>query len=552
MLAVGAALAWSAPSTARVAGTAHDFSAGGPPGQQNRVCGYCHTPHSGTPVLPEWAQGSPGVFYTPYSSPSLDALVGQPTGSSKVCLSCHDGTIGAAQGPPGGSGNPPPFSVEGRADLSTDLSDDHPISFVYDVSLATQDAALVNPGGLPPEVRLDRNGELQCSTCHEPHTNANPHFLVRSDEFSDLCLSCHDKAGWDFSSHATSNASWSGAGADPWPYTPYTSVAANACSSCHTPHGAGYAESLLVYATEEENCLSCHDGSTAQTNLAAEMVKPFGHAVDRYLGIHEAFEDELSMPVHVECHDCHNPHAASDAPDSAPNVRGPLRNAPGISIGGTFTNDASFEYEVCLRCHADGPEAVAPYIERQILEPNVRLKFVTTNPSFHPIADRGRNSNVPSLISPMDENTILYCTDCHANDGGPGNGGNGPAGPHASNWPALLERQYITADGTGESTDAYALCYKCHSRDSILNDQSFAEHDKHIRGEDTPCSICHDPHGISGLQGNATNNSHLINFDTTVVFPDPQTGRLEFEDLGSNRGRCYLDCHGMEHSPESY
>jgi hypothetical protein len=27
---------------------------------------------------------------------------------------------------------------------------------------------------------------------------------------------------------------------------------------------------------------------------------------------------------------------------------------------------------------------------------------------------------------------------------------------------------------------------------------------------------------------------------------------LEFEDLGSNRGRCYLACHGTVHSPAEY
>jgi hypothetical protein len=27
---------------------------------------------------------------------------------------------------------------------------------------------------------------------------------------------------------------------------------------------------------------------------------------------------------------------------------------------------------------------------------------------------------------------------------------------------------------------------------------------------------------------------------------------LKFEDLGSNRGRCYLACHGTVHSPAEY
>ena len=83
-----------------------------------------------------------------------------------------------------------------------------------------------------------------------------------------------------------------------------------------------------------------------------------------------------------------------------------------------------------------------------------------------------------------------------------------------------------------------------------MNNESFEDHKKHIKK--ASCSVCHDPHGISSVQGNSTNNSNLINFDTTVVFPDPQTGRLEFEDLGLFRGQCYLECHNKKHSPRDY
>ena len=47
-------------------------------------------------------------------------------------------------------------------------------------------------------------------------------------------------------------------------------------------------------------------------------------------------------------------------------------------------------------------------------------------------------------------------------------------------------------------------------------------------------------------------NSHLINFDTTVVRPDPVTKRLQYNSTGTGSGRCYLLCHGVAHSPLSY
>ncbi|PIS37202.1 MAG: cytochrome C, partial [Nitrospirae bacterium CG08_land_8_20_14_0_20_52_24] len=46
-------------------------------------------------------------------------------------------------------------------------------------------------------------------------------------------------------------------------------------------------------------------------------------------------------------------------------------------------------------------------------------------------------------------------------------------------------------------------------------------------------------------------NSHLINFDTSVVLQNG-SGLLKFEDLGTFTGRCFLNCHGEEHNPETY
>jgi hypothetical protein len=69
--------------------------------------------------------------------------------------------------------------------------------------------------------------------------------------------------------------------------------------------------------------------------------------------------------------------------------------------------------------------------------------------------------------------------------------------------------------------------------------------------QEAPCSACHDPHGISAMQGTTLNNSHLINFDLAIVSPS-NTGRLEYEDTGLFRGQCFLTCHGSLHNPTRY
>ena len=104
----------------------------------------------------------PVSAYTVYSSTSLQAIPGQPTGSSKLCLSCHDGTIAAgerslarpADRDVGGITTLPP----GRSNLGTDLSDDHPISFLYDDALVARATKLHSPKSLPPSVHAGETG----------------------------------------------------------------------------------------------------------------------------------------------------------------------------------------------------------------------------------------------------------------------------------------------------------------------------------------------------------------------------------------------------------
>jgi hypothetical protein len=265
------------------------------------------------------------------------------------------------------------------------------------------------------------------------------------------------------------------------------------------------------------------------------------------VGNFDLFHDIPYIKVSIECADCHNPHATDStrvAGDTPANVRG-------VNLAGVEIDPAIETYQICLRCHGDSPNKPPSRTPRQHEQTNVRLEIQPTNPSFHPIGSPGANGNVPSLIPPLTEQSIIACGDCHNSNAAQSAGGAGPEGPHGSTFEPILVDRYEIADNTQHSTGAYQLCYNCHSQSSILNDQSFSEHDKHIRGEDTPCNACHDPHGISSTQGNTTNNSNLINFDTSIVSPRGN-GDLRFVDQGSFRGTCYLVCHGEDHNDFNY
>jgi predicted CXXCH cytochrome family protein len=219
--------------------TAHDLSslgAGGTYGDtaeqagENRICVYCHAPHNtikaadagGIAYIPLWNHDVTTQTYVLYSngtelpndlshqSQAMVLLAGrnQPGGVSRLCLSCHDGTVSTnAYGFYGassqGAGNMfittgSPFLVGGTGDLSNH----HPIGFSYA-------AAQANDPGLAPVTTavtggkniqdLLWNNNMECTTCHDVHNTGNDidaqKFLWRSDRQSGFCLTCHLKDG---------------------------------------------------------------------------------------------------------------------------------------------------------------------------------------------------------------------------------------------------------------------------------------------------------------------------------------------------------------------
>lgn len=548
-----------------IAQTVHNLSRSGPgvikSSTATEVCAFCHTPHGGAPQTPGWNRNETGQFYVEYDSPTMQGVPGQPAGSSQMCLSCHDGTValGLLRRPIPGVGRGVGLLgtfVAGRSNIKTDLSDDHPISFTYDHALAASDGSLANPDltGLPLE-----EDKMECGTCHNAHVNDFVPFLRRSTINGELCLTCHLPGGvnwlWSQTSHANSSATdltgaawqerksnWRG-----------TNVAENSCFNCHMPHNAPQ-RVQLIKKFEEETCYLCHRGGVAGTNIYRDMHKPSRHRVAAYADTHETGESfSPSPPVdHVECEDCHNPHAVNNATASAPLVPGSLSGVSGVDSSGMQVSEAANSYEVCYKCHADNHVVSTSEVLRQVQEFNTRLEFDLSNPSYHPVEGPGRNDFVPSLISPLTLNSQIYCSDCHSSNSGSTAGGAGAKGPHGSIYEPLLERNYSTSDGTPESSFSYALCYKCHDRTSILSDESFPGHRKHVVDARTPCSACHDAHGIDSGSGNTFNNSNLINFDLTIVAENSQGQGPLFEDSGHRAGQCSLSCHNVQHEPCSY
>ena len=518
--------------TGSVVNSPHNLSASAPGSvratSEQQVCIFCHTPHNATSVQPLWNRQTPVNAYRVYASNSLQALPGQPTGSSKLCLSCHDGTIAlgsvfSRQQPIGMAGGMTTLAP-GKSNLGTDLSDDHPISFAYDTALVTKRPTLKSPSQLPPQIRLDGNKELQCTSCHNAHDNSMGKFLVMNNANSQLCISCHDQGLTTIATHVD-------------------------CAGCHQSHSAPSGPYLLKAQNVTQTCIICHSSTPSPTrgaDIASVLAMPVRHDTNSPVNI------VAHVPNNVVCNDCHEPHTMGSGGAVAPLASARLGKISGVNAIGAPIPHVQNEYEVCFKCHADQATSLVTPMTRRITQANTRLQFSPSAVSYHPVEIAGRSTDVPSLKPPMNTSTLIYCTDCHASSASPAGGGAGAKGPHGSAYRSLLVAQYITLDGTPESASAYALCYTCHDRTNILQDRSFTRHNKHIKILNSPCSVCHDSHGIASGQGNPTNNAHLINFDTTIVTAEPITKRLEYVSTGPGKGSCYLSCHGRVHAPLSY
>ncbi len=562
-----------------VVSSKHNLSVTGPgpirANEETRVCVFCHVGHSGAPMGGNRPDST--ALYRPYESSTLKApgSIG-PTGASRLCLSCHDGTIalgetlasGTIAVSGAGAGGRIP---DGPSNLGTNLERTHPVSF------RPVPSSTLRP--LEPEsrVRLDRRGELQCTACHDPHRDdldpVQRKFLTMPNRFSGLCTTCHALERWQSNPAAHQSANTPLGPKEAGKY-PYATVAENGCGSCHRPHAAGEQGRLLrTQETEKDDelCLGCHNGFVAKTDIASLVALPYSHggALGRER-VHDASEGPFSTrfqlperrasaPRHATCVDCHEPHAAFKSDATAPSIKGANSGAWGIDLNGEAVRPARFEYELCFKCHGDSANqpalrgsATTGTPRRAQYDPNLRLQFAPDAPSAHPVTQPGRAADVPSLKPPLSVSSMVYCSDCHGSSAASGRDGPAAKGPHGSTFPFLLARNLSTADQTLESEQAYALCYGCHERRVLLSDESaFRLHRKHVVDAATPCTGCHASHGVSPLRGTARTGAHLMDFDTQIA-GRTKKGELGYESLGPRRGTCTVACHGVEHVQTVY
>ena len=180
-----------------IAGTAHDFSAAGW-NSSGEICLPCHVPHNaqtgaGGESMVLWNHALTTQTFEMYTT-LAGHTSGQPEGSSKMCLSCHDG-VTAIDNYGGNEGYFNNVRIPGWRStvMGTDLRDDHPIGIQYpppDNLPGYKDKSTFSGVRVVPVDGVDR---VECTSCHDPHNNVRGNFLRQTMDSSTLCMECHDK-----------------------------------------------------------------------------------------------------------------------------------------------------------------------------------------------------------------------------------------------------------------------------------------------------------------------------------------------------------------------
>ena len=491
-LALLAALALSTPSHANVTGRPHDLSLDNPKGH----CINCHDLHQ-----PKLGEGHAHNL--------------KRANEIEVCYQCHAGSLNNYSSID--KSMPNVTSLLSRYDIRGEFSQTH-IHF--------------------PRYGMD--GEKnKCSYCHNPHgvfdhtsTTRKPKLLSAGPDVvtdtDDYCLVCHNgdanpphakfpnisvgaqyllsRTFYKQMTHSTFFR-WSTLN-EPFPDTahtyednPYGAGKDISCLTCHRPHGSPN-DHMLKMKDDQDLCLSCHDGSKANS-LTSFTTTGHGKA-----GIKRI------------CQDCHFPHGTGQRHAVRNTIVDPhtMKNMT-ANVTGKGMNEA------CFACH--GTAGAAGYYTGK---PDYAAAVHNTSPNVHNSKDIANDYLPGECINchephgkgyakmTLDQKQVL-CYDCH-NQATPNTlsgkdvsaAFQGMSSAHdlskvkctnCHNVHKATQATHMMNPYSATATVAYkkVFCLKCHSgrmpsgvtgAPNIGAEWTNSGHDKtHV----LDCGDCHDSHG---------------------------------------------------------
>ena len=355
---------------------------------EQEVCVFCHIPHFAPDgvVAPLWNRAISIASYTNYTSSSLDAITTDPGISSKLCLSCHDGTLAmGALNMSGGqaynisishatlAGTPDQFGSANNeavtiatantismvggvttmpvgsgvntgftSNIGTDLTNDHPIGITYNTDLANLnfvldadlygDGELVDPGSV--DYIKSRQGRSAVGT-----GATDTHMYAPLEAGKVECVTCHDP-------HIR------GSGADVDVNIKFLRL--NRFQKAQPIEGAAFS------AANDVGCIACHQ----KTGWADSIHANFTHASAAY---NDTAANIREFPLNTtvaesSCLACHDAHTVQGAKTL-------LREGTDTLLGSIHNGGNSAQEETCFQCHgtANNLQSAAKDIESVIL-----------------------------------------------------------------------------------------------------------------------------------------------------------------------------------------
>lgn len=290
----------------------------------------------------------------------------------------------------------------------------------------------------------------ECASCHDPHGASN-RLMLKKDTTAQLCVTCHKETLNGKNVHKP-------AGED--------------CTTCHKAHTADHAKLLTLEV--KALCVSCHDSVAKTATGAAHAHEPMNKG--DCLQCHKPHASDhiraLTAAPQALCTSCHKEIA--DKWQSAKRKHAPMGDdrsclnchvAHGSSHAKQLTDKP---VDACLQCH-----------KKPIVVDKTRTVASAAEIAVDTLHKHG----------PIKEQS---CAACHT--------------VHGGDTDRLLIAPYSREFYQPFTEAAYALCFQCHKKDTLLATSGIdltkfrdAERNLHVvhldRGKQgRSCRACHTPH----------------------------------------------------------